>query len=292
MFGLLAWSAGMEAGERGSANAGVAAAAESSTIGPSVDKLSEILDKMSAMQASMNNHKQEIVRLSKTLQDAEGRLATATAVNVDSVPDHRRVNTMKKVNVESDERISVSNIVQQLEAVQESVKEQQSEISRLSKCLLETEGCSGTRPARKSCSRPKSNACFKCGGLGHFARDHKGRGRRDKCSTEFKLSKVVGLNSFSDCTYLSAELHGRKVSVQLNTGYQCNVIGRNLIPDVELKPMNPEWIGWKFCDNMSVLGTAEINLAIGKMSFSVNVVVCRLTRVLLCRGRGVVAVVT
>ena len=162
----------------------------------------------------------------------------------------------------------------------------------MSKCLLETEGRSGTSPARKSCSRLKSNACFKCGGLGHFARDHKGRGRRDKCSTEFKLSKVVGLNSFSDCTYLSAELHGRKVSVQLNTGYQCNVIGRNLIPDVEFKPMNPEWIGWKCCDNMSVLGTAEINLAIGKMSFSVNVVVCRLTRVLLCRGRGVVAVVT
>jgi hypothetical protein len=84
----------------------------------------------------------------------------------------------------------------------------------------------------------------------------------------------VGLNSFSDCTYLSAELNGRKVSLQLNTGYQCNVVGRNFIPHVELKPMDPEWVGSKCCDNLSVLGTAEINLAIGKMSFSVNVVVC------------------
>jgi hypothetical protein len=84
----------------------------------------------------------------------------------------------------------------------------------------------------------------------------------------------VGLNSSSDCTYLSAELNGRKVSVQVNTGYQCNVGGHNLIPDFELKPMNPEWIGWKSCDNMYVLGTAEINVAIGKTSFSVNVLVC------------------
>jgi Zinc knuckle len=61
--------------------------------------------------------------------------------------------------------------------VQESVKEQQCNISRLSKCLLETEGRSCTSPALKSFSRPKSNACFKCDGLGHFARDHKDRGR-------------------------------------------------------------------------------------------------------------------
>jgi hypothetical protein len=51
----------------------------------------------------------------------------------------------------------------------------------------------------------------------------------------------VGLNSSSDCTYLSVELNGRKVSLQLNTGYQCNVVVRNFIPNVELKPLNPEY---------------------------------------------------
>jgi hypothetical protein len=69
----------MEAGERSSANAGLAAAAESSTIGPSVNKLSEILDKMSKMQAPMKIQKQEISRLSKALNAAGSGASASTA---------------------------------------------------------------------------------------------------------------------------------------------------------------------------------------------------------------------
>ena len=83
------------------------------------------------------------------------------------------------------------------------------------------------------------------------------------------FDQPVGTGSRLHCLF-GVKGSGRKISVLLDTGCQSNIVGRYLVPEVELKFSNNTNMIAANGSPISVLGNARIELLIGKMAISVD----------------------
>ena len=116
----------------------------------------------------------------------------------------------------------------------------------------------------------KSGACFVCNEVGHYARDHR-KPNSDRNVPPKQARRVKTTEANAD-VYLRARLHGKNISVLLDTGAEKNLCGSHLISDQRVSPTEQKLLAANGTA-ISLLGTAEIVIQVCGKEIKCNVFV-------------------
>lgn len=185
--------------------------------------------------------------------------------------------------------MSMKHCVETIQNQERAINYQDQEIKRLSQRVSEADGSRQAEASRvqasaesgrnkfdvsRNSSKFTNYICRECGQMGHIARYCPNRNRVDTDSTDVKQSMVRQTKSSEDCVYVPAVIQDskRKILILCDTGCQANVVGRFLVPDVELKPGDTKMTAANGSP-IKVLGYAQIKVLIGGMQVNVDAAV-------------------
>lgn len=196
-----------------------------------VDKLAAILDKMSKMQSSLDGQSKEI-----RSQKAE-MMRLSTSLN--------GLNGQRAASTDENGAAAMSRV-------------ENSDV-------------------HNSNFRSKRNyaniICYNCGEKGHVSRKcaKPRQNRHDSNETLVKQARIRQTSRLADHVYIAAKLkaNNRKIFILADTGCEANIIARRLVPDIELQRATAVMLAANGTA-INVLGTAKIELIVGKMNIVVN----------------------